>query len=157
MLSAPIRIAHVATVNGVDFVDDSKATNTHAALTSLLAYPKVVWLAGGMAKGQEFADLVRQSREHLRAVIVIGVDREIIAESVSRHAPDVPILSMDRTDTGVMREVVKAAMGFAKPGDTVLLAPGCASWDMFTDYGHRGSKFAEAVREMLAVSAGDQR
>ena len=151
------RIAYVATVDGVDFVDDSKATNTHAALTSLLAYPKVVWLAGGMAKGQEFADLVQQSRAHLRAVIVIGVDREIIAESVSRHAPDVPILSMDRTDTGVMREVVKAAMGFAKPGDTVLLAPGCASWDMFTDYGHRGATFADAVREFVALGAGDQR
>ena len=151
------RIAYVATVDGVDFVDDSKATNTHAALTSLLAYPQVVWLAGGMAKGQEFADLVQQSRTHLRAVIVIGVDRAIVAESVSRHAPDVPILSMDRTDTGVMQEVVKAAMGFAKPGDTVLLAPGCASWDMFTDYGHRGSTFADAVHELVAISAGDQR
>ena len=156
-MPAAHRIAYVATVDGVDFVDDSKATNTHAALTSLLAYPQVVWLAGGMAKGQEFADLVQQSRTHLRAVIVIGVDRAIVAESVSRHAPDVPILSMDRTDTGVMQEVVKAAMGFAKPGDTVLLAPGCASWDMFTDYGHRGSTFADAVHELVAISAGDQR
>ncbi|MDA3021318.1 MAG: UDP-N-acetylmuramoyl-L-alanine--D-glutamate ligase [Actinomycetota bacterium] len=149
------RIAQVATVAGVNFVDDSKATNTHAAQTSLLAYPRVVWLAGGMAKGQDFDDLVRQVRAHLRAVIVIGVDQAVIAESVSRHAPDVPVLSMDRTDTGVMREVVEAAMGFAKPGDTVLLAPGCASWDMFTDYGHRGTTFADAVREFAATRSGD--
>lgn len=150
------RIAQVAMVAGVNFVDDSKATNTHAALTSLLAYPKVVWLAGGMAKGQDFAELVQQARAHLRAVIVIGVDQAVIAESVSRHAPDVPLLSMDRTDTGVMRAVVEAAMGFAKVGDTVLLAPGCASWDMFTDYGHRGQVFADAVHELAAARAGDR-
>ena len=150
------RIAQVAMVAGVNFVDDSKATNTHAALTSLLAYPKVVWLAGGMAKGQDFAELVQQARAHLRAVIVIGVDQAVIAESVSRHAPDVPLLSMDRTDTGVMRAVVEAAIGFAKVGDTVLLAPGCASWDMFTDYGHRGQVFADAVHELAAARAGDQ-
>ena len=148
------RIAHVATVAGVHFVDDSKATNTHAALTSLLAYPRVVWLAGGMAKGQDFSDLVQQARTHLRAVIVIGVDQAVIAESVSRHAPDVPVLSMDRTDTGVMREVVEAAMGFAKPGDTVLLAPGCASWDMFNNYGHRGTAFADAVHDLALTTSG---
>ena len=148
------RIAHVATISEVAFVDDSKATNTHAAQTSLLAYSRVVWLAGGMAKGQDFDELVRLVRTHLRAVIVIGVDQGVIAESVSRHAPDVPLLRMDRTDTGVMREVVEAAMGFAEPGDTVLLAPGCASWDMFTDYGHRGTAFADAVRDLAARRSG---
>lgn len=150
---APHRISHVATVAGVDFVDDSKATNTHAALTSILAYPRVVWLAGGMAKGQGFDELVQLARDHLRAVIVMGVDRAIIAESISRHAPNIPILSIDRADTGVMREAVEAAMGFAKPSDTVLLAPGCASWDIFTDYGHRGDTFTDAVHVLAAAMA----
>ncbi len=140
------RIAHVARVDEVDYVDDSKATNAHAALTSLRAYPSIVWIAGGMAKGQDFDDLVIEARDRLRAVVLLGVDREAIAASLARHAAEVPVITVDRTDTGAMADVVAAARACARPGDTVLLAPGCASWDMFTDYTHRGRAFAEAVR-----------
>jgi len=140
------RIADVAEVDGVRWVDDSKATNCHAAETSLLAYDSVVWVAGGLAKGQEFDDLVVRARDHIRAVVLLGVDRERIREALVRHAPDVPVVEVPRTDTGAMDDVVDAAAGLARPGDTVLLAPGCASWDMFRDYAERGDAFADAVR-----------
>lgn len=147
------RIAQVATVEGVVFVDDSKATNAHAALTSLKAYPSVVWIAGGMAKGQDFDDLVIEVGERLRGVVLLGVDRDRIAGSLERHAPQVRTTTVDTDDPSAMAEAVAFAMSLAEPGDTVLLAPGCASWDMFRDYGHRGDEFAAAV-ERLAVDRG---
>lgn len=145
---APHRIALVAEIDGVRYVDDSKATNAHAALTSLRAYAPVVWVAGGMAKGQDFDELVQQVADRLRAVVLLGVDRAILAASLARHAPDVPVVTISTSEDGAMSEVVAAASAAARPGDTVLLAPGCASWDMFRDYGHRGDAFAEAVRAL---------
>jgi UDP-N-acetylmuramoylalanine--D-glutamate ligase len=142
------RIAHVATIGGVQYIDDSKATNAHAAQTSLAAFDDVVWIAGGMAKGQAFDELVQQVADRLRAVVLLGVDRGEIEAALRRHAPDVPRIDIDRTDTGAMAEVVAAAAAAAQPGDCVLLAPGCASWDMFRNYGHRGDAFAEAVQAM---------
>ncbi|MGH3315065.1 MAG: UDP-N-acetylmuramoyl-L-alanine--D-glutamate ligase, partial [Nocardioidaceae bacterium] len=108
----------------------------------------VVWVAGGLAKGARFDDLVRRVRDRLRAVVLIGADRAVIAEALSRHAPDVRVIEVEHTDTGVMDRVVAEAAGVAVPGDTVLLAPGCASMDMFTNYGARGDAFAEAVRRL---------
>lgn len=139
------RIADVGRRAGVAYVDDSKATNCHAAQTSLLAYPRVVWIAGGMAKGQQFDELVQATRERLAGVVLLGVDRALIADALRRHAPDVPVVEVADTDTGAMTEVVARAAGMANPGDTVLLAPGCASWDMFRDYAQRGEMFAAAV------------
>ena len=142
------RISTVGAVDAVHFVDDSKATNAHAALTSLLAYESVVWIAGGLAKGQEFDDLVIRAREHLRAVVLLGKDRAVIAGALARHAPNVPVSEVTRGETGAMEEVVARAIACAQPGDTVLLAPGCASWDMFRDYADRGLQFAAAVRAL---------
>ncbi|HET7900104.1 MAG TPA: UDP-N-acetylmuramoyl-L-alanine--D-glutamate ligase [Candidatus Nanopelagicales bacterium] len=142
------RIAEVGEVDGVRYVDDSKATNCHAAETSLLAYEPVVWIAGGMAKGQEFDDLVVRTRDRLRGAVLLGVDRDRIREALARHAPDVPVVEVSRTDTGAMDDVVSAAAGLARPGDTVLLAPGCASWDMYRDYAQRGDDFADSVRRL---------
>ena len=144
------RIAHVATVAGVQYIDDSKATNTHAAQTSLSAFEPVVWIAGGMAKGQSYDELVIAVKGRLRAVVLLGVDRAQIAAALARHAPDVPTIDIASTETGAMAEVVAAAAAVAQPGDCVLLAPGCASWDMFRNYGHRGDVFAEAVLAMQA-------
>ncbi len=143
------RIAEVAEANGIRWVDDSKATNGHAAQTSLLAYESVVWVAGGMAKGQEYDDLVQRTRTRIRGAVLLGVDRERIRDALARHAPDVPVVEVGRTDTGAMDDVVHAAAAMARAGDTVLLAPGCASWDMFRDYGHRGDEFAAAVLRHL--------
>jgi UDP-N-acetylmuramoylalanine--D-glutamate ligase len=143
------RIATVATVGGVTWVDDSKATNPHAALSSLLAYDPVVWVAGGLAKGARFDDLVATARDRLRGVVLIGRDRDVIAGALARHAPDVPVIAVEAGETGsghaAMERAVVAAADLAHPGDTVLLAPGCASMDMFTDYADRGDAFAAAV------------
>ena len=129
----------------MNFVDDSKATNWHAALTSLSAYEPVVWVAGGQAKGQDFDELVTFAAPRLRAVVLLGVDRHVIRASLERHAPQVPIVEVAETDTGAMDAVVRAAGTLAQPGDTVLLAPGCASRDMYTDYAERGRAFQDAV------------
>jgi UDP-N-acetylmuramoylalanine--D-glutamate ligase len=139
------RIATVGSAGGVSYVDDSKATNAHAAQTSLSAYEPIVWIAGGMAKGQEFDDLVRSARARLRGVVLLGVDRDVIGQALARHAPDVPVIVVESPETGAMAEVVQHAASLSQPGDTVLLAPGCASWDMFRDYTDRGRQFAEAV------------
>jgi len=142
------RIATVATVGGVEYVDDSKATNPHAAMASLRAYPAPVWIAGGLAKGAEFDELVLAVRDRLRGVVLMGADRDVIAAALSRHAPDVPVLTVPDTDTGVMERVVTAAASLARAGDTVLLAPACASQDLFADYNARGDAFVAAVREL---------
>jgi UDP-N-acetylmuramoylalanine--D-glutamate ligase len=144
----PHRIARVATVDGVDYVDDSKATNPHAAAASLSGFEDVVWVAGGLAKGARFEQLVVDIRRRLRAVVLLGRDRLLVAEALARHAPDVPVVHVVGTDTGVMDDVVRAAAGLARPGDTVLLAPACASMDMFPDYAARGDAFAAAVHAL---------
>jgi UDP-N-acetylmuramoylalanine--D-glutamate ligase len=143
------RIAEVAVLDEVRYVDDSKATNPHAAQSSLAAYEPVVWVAGGLAKGARFDDLVQAVRTRLRGVVLLGQDRGVIADALARHAPDVPVIEIGGGDTSVMDRVVGAAADLAQPGDTVLLAPGCASMDMFANYGARGDAFAEAVRRRL--------
>jgi UDP-N-acetylmuramoylalanine--D-glutamate ligase len=144
------RIATVATVAQVTYVDDSKATNPHAARASLLAYDPVVWIAGGLAQGAHFDDLVASTRDRLRAAVLRGRDRGVVAAALARHAPDVPVIVVDGGETGdghaAMRRAVVAAQDLARPGDTVLLAPGCASMDMFASYADRGDAFAAAVR-----------
>ncbi|MFB7663504.1 UDP-N-acetylmuramoyl-L-alanine--D-glutamate ligase [Kitasatospora sp. NPDC056138] len=144
------RIAEVAVVDEVTYIDDSKATNTHAAAASLAAYRPVVWIAGGLAKGATFDELVQGAAERLRAAVLIGADRELIREALARHAPDVPVIEAATGQTGAvaMTEVVREAAKLARPGDTVLLAPACASMDMFTNYGERGDLFAAAVQDL---------
>ncbi|MEE1842305.1 UDP-N-acetylmuramoyl-L-alanine--D-glutamate ligase [Streptomyces sp. NPDC007076] len=149
----PHRIEHVADVAGVAYVDDSKATNTHAAEASLAAYDPIVWIAGGLAKGATFDELVTGAAGRLRGVVLIGRDRELIREALARHAPEVPVVDLGRTDTGAMSEAVREAARLARPGDTVLMAPACASMDMFVNYNKRGEAFADAVRALAAESA----
>ncbi|MEU3598114.1 UDP-N-acetylmuramoyl-L-alanine--D-glutamate ligase [Streptomyces sp. NPDC006798] len=149
----PHRIEKVADVDGVAYIDDSKATNTHAAEASLAAYDPIVWIAGGLAKGATFDELVGRAAGRLRGAVLIGADRALIAEALARHAPDVPVVDLDRTDTGAMTAAVREAARLARPGDTVLLAPACASMDMFVNYNKRGESFAEAVRGLAAQRA----
>jgi UDP-N-acetylmuramoylalanine--D-glutamate ligase len=142
----PHRNALVAVVDGVAWVDDSKATNPHAAAASLASYPSVVWVAGGLLKGADVDDLVRQAAPRLRAAVLLGTDRAVLREALARHAPEIHVVEVARLDTGSMQEVVEAARSLARPGDTVLLAPAAASMDCFRDYKQRGDLFSDAVR-----------
>lgn len=144
----PHRNEPVAEHGGVTWVDDSKATNAHAARGSLLAYENVVWIAGGQLKGASVDELVADVAPRLRGVVLLGVDRAAIAEALRRHAPDVPVIDVATKDDSAMLEVVRAAAGLARPRDTVLLAPAAASYDMFADYAARGRAFARAVAEV---------
>lgn len=147
------RIQTVAEQDGVTWVDDSKATNPHAANSSLRAYEHVVWIAGGQAKGVAFDELVATHADHLRGAVLMGADRAVIAQALARHAPQVPVIVLDTSDTGeAMTQAVAAAADWAQPGDTVLLAPGCASRDMWSGYDARGDDFAAAVRARLGTS-----
>jgi UDP-N-acetylmuramoylalanine--D-glutamate ligase len=143
----PHRMSLVARVGGVDYVDDSKATNPHAAAAALAAYPSVVWIAGGLLRssGADVDQLVDAVGARLRGVVLLGADREVIRRSLARHAPDVPVVEAARTDTGAMDLVVTSAARLAVPGDTVLLSPAAQSFDMFRNYPARGDAFAAAV------------
>ncbi|GAA2014343.1 UDP-N-acetylmuramoyl-L-alanine--D-glutamate ligase [Nakamurella flavida] len=133
---------------GVDWVDDSKATNPHAAAASLLSYPRVVWIAGGQLKGASVDDLVIAVRDRLAGVVLLGVDAPVLAAALSRHAPDVPVRAVPGTDDGVMTTVVRQAAALAGSDDTVVLAPAAASLDMFSSYADRGNAFSAAAQAL---------
>ena len=153
----PHRAEVVGVVDGVTYVDDSKATNPHAARASISAYPRVVWIAGGLLKGASVDEMAAAVANRLVGAVLIGRDRTLIRDALSRHAPDVPVVELVAgEDSGVQGEiedfvtrlmtaVVDAARGLARPGDTVLLAPAGASFDQFSGYGQRGDAFASAV------------
>jgi UDP-N-acetylmuramoylalanine--D-glutamate ligase len=152
----PHAAARVAEADGVTWVDDSAATTPSAAAATLAGYDGVVWLAGGLAKGVPPDELVAAHAGRLHGAVVFGRDRDVIADALARHAPQVPVVSVDLQDTGpvqVMDAVVTRARELARPGDTVLLAPACASTDQFDSYVHRGQEFVAAVRRLLAPGA----
>ncbi|WAB83531.1 UDP-N-acetylmuramoyl-L-alanine--D-glutamate ligase [Microcella daejeonensis] len=133
---------------GIVWVNDSKATNPHAADSALAAFRSVVWIVGGLLKGVDIAPLVARHRSRLRAAVVLGVDRSAVLEAFARHAPDLPVFEVEADDTeGVMPGAVRAAAAAAHDGDTVLLAPAAASMDQFDDYADRGRRFASAVHQ----------
>ena len=137
------RLVAVATVDGVAYVDDSKATNPHAAQRAIESYDSVVWIAGGLNKGLVFDELVAATRRRLRAAVLIGTCAGEIRDALARHAPEVPV-----TEAGDLHTAVGTARGYARPGDTVLLAPAAASMDQFRDYAERGDLFAAEVRAL---------
>lgn len=136
---------------GVCYVDDSKATNPHAARAALLAQHRVVWVAGGLLKGVDVNELIVDTRDRLVGAVLLGADRAVIAAALARHAPNLPVRVVDSGDDSAMSEVVGAAAELACPGDVVLLAPAAASMDMFTDYAQRGRAFAAAVAALGAA------
>jgi UDP-N-acetylmuramoylalanine--D-glutamate ligase len=144
----PHRNQFIARIDDVDYVNDSKATNPHAASASLSSYPRIVWIAGGQLKGVAIDELVAAVAGRLTGAVLLGADRDEIHAALSRHAPNVPVIDVALTDHGAMSEVVTAAAVLARPGDTVLLAPAAASYDMFSGYPARGDAFADAVRRL---------
>jgi len=147
----PHRNALVSVVNGVSYVDDSKATNPHAAQASLEAYDRIVWVAGGQLKGVDIDELVQRVAHRLTGAVLLGVDRDQVRQALARHASGLRVIEVARTDDGAMGEVVRAAASMATAGDTVLLAPAAASLDMFDSYAHRGKAFAAAVGSLTRV------
>ncbi len=146
------RIELIAESDGVRWVDDSKATNPHAAAASLSSFDKVIWIVGGLLKGVDLSDLVDRFKDRLSAAVVIGAQRNSVIEALQQNAPGLLVVEIAESDpNAVMQAAVVAAKKLAKPGDTVLLAPAAASMDQFRDYAHRGEAFAEAVNIELGA------
>ncbi|MDT3768093.1 UDP-N-acetylmuramoyl-L-alanine--D-glutamate ligase [Gleimia hominis] len=141
-------------VEQVTWIDDSKATNAHAALASMVGFPNehVVWIVGGDTKGQDLRPLVSQVKPLLRGVIVIGADPKPVLNALEDAAPQVPKVVVDGHEDW-MFSVVNEAVAMSRPEDTVILAPACASWDQFNSYNERGDAFQDAV-ERLAHQRG---
>ncbi|GAB3426890.1 UDP-N-acetylmuramoyl-L-alanine--D-glutamate ligase [Massilia solisilvae] len=150
----PHRVELVASIDGVDYYDDSKGTNVGATVAALQGLGKaftsegqqIVLIAGGDGKGQDFSPLAEPCSRYVRAVLLIGRDAPAVREGIEPSG--VPMF-----DLPGLAEAVRRASGLAKPGDAVLLSPACASLDMFTNYAHRAQVFVEAVRE-LALEKG---
>lgn len=152
------RLVTVAQADGVTWVNDSKATNAHAAQAALSALPAgtCVWIVGGDTKGASFHELVAAVRPALRGVVVIGRDQGAVLDALAAEAPDLPVARVaDGAPETVTASAVAAAAAMAGPGDTVMLAPACASWDQFSSYAQRGDLFAEAATA-YASSLTDQ-
>src|SRR6266545_2411567 len=147
--ASPHRLAKVGEVRGVSFVDDSKATNPHAAAQAIAAFPRVVWVAGGRNKGLAFDDLVAAGSSHLVGVVLLGEAADELAAALDRAGFAGPVAR-----AASIGEAVTVGFGLAEAGDTVLLSPACASQDMFRDYADRGRAFAVAVAR-LAERHGD--
>jgi len=149
------RIETISSAGGVSWIDDSKATNPHAAAASILSHLSVIWIAGGLAKGADMNALVARAKDRIKAVILIGADRDLIEAAFLKHAPNTPRIKIDadyvkgEVSNALMESVVTAAKGFAASGDTVLMAPACASMDQFISYADRGDRFAAAVKKLV--------
>lgn len=139
------RIELVLRKDGIEWVDDSKATNPHAAAAALSSFDSVVWVVGGLLKGVDISDLVSRYSKKLKAAIVIGLDRAPVLEALAKHSPETIVHEVVAESEDVMAEVVRFAKGVATKGDVVLLAPAAASMDQFKDYANRGNLFAAAV------------
>lgn len=149
------RVQRLGEILGVHWVDDSKATNAHAADAALRSFDRVVWIVGGLLKGTDIHSLVAAHASRLKGAVVIGAEREEVLEALRQHAPEVPVIEVVTGQTeNTMTEAVAAAVSLAEVGDTVLLAPAAASMDQFKDYAHRGRLFQQAV---WALGGGESR
>ena len=129
--------------DGVRWINDSKATNPHAAQASLFSSTSSIWIAGGLAKGAHFEELIDKCKGRIKSALLIGTDRELIATELEKHG-----IEFYRIDgENVMESAVLKARELAEPGDTVLMAPACASMDQFKNYSDRGDQFIAAVKK----------
>jgi UDP-N-acetylmuramoylalanine--D-glutamate ligase len=147
------RIELVLEHEGVRYINDSKATNAHAAAASLSSFESVVWILGGQLKGVDISELISKFGKRLRAAVVIGIQRNQILESFQALAPGVTVFEVPEGDR-VMDRAVELASRSAVSGDVVLLAPAAASMDQFASYQDRGTRFAEAVSRVVGDRNG---
>ena len=151
------RIEKVLEHNGITWINDSKATNPHAASASIMSALSVVWIAGGLAKGASMGELIERVKSRVRVAVLIGEDRDLIAAELSARAPHIEIVRVDAPseytkgaqNNALMEAVIRSAQKRAVAGDTVLLAPACASMDQFISYGDRGDRFTAAVEKVV--------
>ena len=148
------RIELVAESGGIQWIDDSKATNPHAAAASINSFESVVWIVGGLLKGVDLTDLVTRFATRIRAAVVIGKDRQLVLDALASATNKFAVVEVDTEDNSeVMQLAVDEAAKLAEPGDVVLLAPAAASMDQFKDYADRGESFAAAVKAHLGNQA----
>jgi UDP-N-acetylmuramoylalanine--D-glutamate ligase len=147
------RIELVLEHAGVRYINDSKATNAHAASASLSSFESVVWILGGQLKGVDISELIAKFAKRLRAAVVIGLARSEILESFEALAPGVTVFEVPDGDD-VMDRAVQLASQSAQSGDVVLLAPAAASMDQFASYQDRGTRFAESVSRVVGGRSG---
>lgn len=138
------RIELVLEHDGIRWIDDSKATNPHAAAAALASFDSVIWVVGGLLKGVDISPLVKKFAKVIKAAIVIGKERDQVLAALADCAPDATVIEISDGEA-VMDRVVLAAKELADSGDVVLLAPAAASMDQFRDYAQRGELFASAV------------
>lgn len=151
------RIEKIFEKDGITWINDSKATNPHAAAASIMSALSVIWIAGGLAKGATMGELVERIKSRVRVAILVGEDRELIAAALSEKAPHIKIIRVDTPaqyikggdDNSLMEDVIRRAQENVQAGDTVLLAPACASMDQFLSYGDRGDRFTAAVEKVV--------
>ena len=137
------RIEFCGTVDGVSYYNDSKGTNIDAAVTAIRAIEKnIVLIAGGDAKGQIFDDFIKAFQGSVKKMILLGRDGHLIAEAADRCG------FADYVSCKDMEACVRKAYELAEPGDTVLLSPACASWDMYTNFEQRGEHFKNCVSRL---------
>jgi UDP-N-acetylmuramoylalanine--D-glutamate ligase len=137
----PNRLEHVRLLSGVDFYNDSKATNVDAALRAVVTFDRpIVLIAGGRHKGADYLPLVKATKGRVKKAIFLGEAKHILADAFQGVIPFA--LAKD------MGDAVSQSFSSARPGDVVLLAPACSSFDMFTDYAHRGRVFREEVERL---------
>jgi UDP-N-acetylmuramoylalanine--D-glutamate ligase len=141
-VNAPHRLESVATINGVEFVNDSKATNVDSVVYGLGSYKgPLVWIAGGIDKGNDYTLIEDQVKEKVRVLICLGKDNEKLKKAFSGKVKEI-------YETKSVKELAQLALKVSKKGDVVLLSPACASFDLFKNYEDRGAQFRNAVLEL---------
>lgn len=134
------RMQVIEEFSGVRFINDSKATNVNATYFALESVKRpVVWIAGGVDKGNDYSALMPLVREKVKAIICLGTDNSKLKDAFSRVVSDM-------VEVGTMSDAVAQAMRYTERGDTVLLSPACASFDLFKNYEHRGEEFIKTVK-----------
>lgn len=140
--NAPHRLEHVATIDGVEFVNDSKATNVDSVVYALGSYQQpLVWIAGGIDKGNDYNLIRDEVARKVKALICLGVDNSKLKKAFEGAVPKI-------IETTSVQDCVEQSMALAEAGDVVLLSPACASFDLFKNYEDRGNQFKNAVLEL---------